>query len=461
MKSSVPTCQSLAEWLNTHVLLASALVLLCSTTPRVFLIWRADPIHLTKSIPDVPTYLTPAQSLIEQWAFLDGNGRPEVTRTPGYPAFIGFIMALAGGNLRTALVIQAIVLSGGVLVLYWLARRILPPLMAFIGGLLAAFSPWGAVLAGLPLSDGTFLLLLVLIFFVMKLIEDARNLSAVVFNGACLGLLTGAAILVRPIWPLIILVVGALFVRFGPKRKGVWLLLTVTLLCAATPVFLWQERNRREADFNGLSDITGKTVWRYLAAQVRAQVDGQDRFELTRAAMLDDSNWGLPVQDADDEHWRRSKAVFHEYPALTVYCFIRSAAEHAIHPSPDVLTWARLNFPGDFSMLALLWGGLLSLAYVGWRYKPASDRDDGAIDRGWLLIILLICLLLTMSSGTSFGQGSRLRAPLELIVPLLAAVGFVRVIRTGSRLAVRLKRRSSLGNIMYFARCKPQPRSFR
>jgi hypothetical protein len=49
------------------------------------------------------------------------------------------------------------------------------------------------------------------------------------------------------------------------------------------------------------------------------------------------------------------------------------------------------------------------------------------------LTFLVICLLLTLSSGISFGAGSRLRAPLELIVPLLAAVGLVRAIRTFHR----------------------------
>jgi hypothetical protein len=79
-------------------------------------------------------------------------------------------------------------------------------------------------------------------------------------------------------------------------------------------------------------------------------------------------------------------------------------------------------------LLALLWGGLLILAYLGWQYTPNTDRDNSAMDRGSLLVILVICLLLTLSSGISFGAGSRLRAPLELIVPLLASIGLVHVI---------------------------------
>src|SRR5262245_41638120 len=94
-------------------------------------------------------------------------------------------------------------------------------------------------------------------------------------------------------------------------------------------------------------------------------------------------------------------AIFREHSISTVYCFVRSAAEHAIHPSPDVLKPAKLNFYGDFLVLALLWGGLLMFAYLGWRPPSGTVWDAGEIDHGWLLTILVISLLLTLSSGLS------------------------------------------------------------
>ena len=203
------------------------------------------------------TYIRPAQSLIRQQAFLQ-DGEPEVTRTPGYPVFLASIMLLVSedlatqefnaftlenftdrinASLRPVLIVQAFILSLEVVVLYWLARRILPPVTAFIAGLLAAFSPWGAVLAGLPMTEGLFLLLLALIFFTMKLTAEADNQTAVAVGGACTGLLTAAAVLVRPMWPLVLLIGGAFFILYGPKRKGVWLLLSTTLVFAVTPFF--------------------------------------------------------------------------------------------------------------------------------------------------------------------------------------------------------------------------------
>src|SRR5688572_10339078 len=122
--------------------------------------------------------------------------------------------------------------------------------MALTGALLAALSPWGAVRAGVPLTEGLFLLTLVLLFFVMYLVvEHTKKLSTVLLGGVFLGLLTSAAVFVRPIWPLVPLVAIALFLLCGDKRQKAWILVAVMLVCAATPIYLWKARNLREAQF--------------------------------------------------------------------------------------------------------------------------------------------------------------------------------------------------------------------
>jgi len=42
--------------------------------------------------------------------------------------------------------------------------------------------------------------------------------------------------------------------------------------------------------------------------------------------------------------------------------------------------------------------------------------------------MLIICLAITLTAGVSFGAGARYRIALELIVPLLAGVGLVRIV---------------------------------
>jgi 4-amino-4-deoxy-L-arabinose transferase-like glycosyltransferase len=418
-------------WLTRHIITTSLIVFFCSACPRVFFIWRTDPaaaITDANGYSDGGQYISLAQKLIERGAFVDEAGTPHIHRPPGYPAFLAAMLFFADQDLHRALIIQAVILSCGVLILYWLARRILPPVIAFTGSLLAAFLPWGIAFAGLPLSDGLFMALLALIFFTIKFVEEAYKLAAAMLGGACTGLFTGIAVLVRPVEALILLVAATLFLRYGPRRKGAWLVLTAMLVCSVAPVYLWRERNRHEMHFESFSDIPAYNAWAMLAARVIAQVNGQDKWAVHSAFDREARSWGLSVQEKNDEYWRRAIAIFREHPLLTIYCFIRSAAEHAIHPSPDVLRPAKLVFYGDLLVLALLWGGLLILAYLGWRSPSSPDWDDGKINRGWLLTILVVCLLLTLSSGFSFGNGSRLRLPLELIVPLLAAISLARII---------------------------------
>lgn len=430
MAISASLTANFSDWLKSHVVVASLVVLFCAFLPRILIAWRADPSYLVKAYSDANTYIIPARSLIEQGAFLNSAREPDVHRTPGYPLFLALLMSLVGPSLHAVLLVQAGLLSLQVLALYWLARSLLPPTMAFFSSMLASFSPWGAVLAAIPMTEGLFLLLLTLNFLTIKFTEASRSRVLIILGGSCVGLLTAAAVLVRPIWPLVVLIAGALFLYYGPRRKGVWLLLAVMLTCSLTPLAIWRERNRRQAQFHGLSDIAGVTVWRYLASRVEAEATGRDHhLEKKTQVRLDKGPLKLPAQEAYDEHWRGAKAIFREHPLLTIYCFLRSAAEHALHPSPDVLRPARLNFSGDYVVLAFLWGGLLVLAGLGWPYAANPLWYADKIDKGFLLTMLVICSLLTLSSGVSFGIGSRLRAPLEIIVPLLASLGLLRQLR--------------------------------
>lgn len=68
------------------------------------------------------------------------------------------------------------------------------------------------------MTEGLFLLLLALIFFSIKITAEAESqpLSPSVVP---VGLLITAAVLVRPIWPLVLLIGGTFFVLYGPQQK--------------------------------------------------------------------------------------------------------------------------------------------------------------------------------------------------------------------------------------------------
>ena len=124
-------------WLKQHFILASLTILVCALGPRVGMAVVADPAQLAPPDSDSPTYLVPALSLIESGAYLNDHGNPEVSRTPGYPVFLAALMSIVGKDVHSLAITQSIALSTTILLLYWLANKILPPVMAFTGCLLA------------------------------------------------------------------------------------------------------------------------------------------------------------------------------------------------------------------------------------------------------------------------------------------------------------------------------------
>lgn len=417
-------------WLQQHFVLASLIILACSLGPRVGMALLADPAQLAPPESDSPTYLVPALSLIQSGDFLNDHGSPEISRTPGYPVFLAALMSMVGKDVHSLAIAQSIVLSGTILLLYWLALRILPPVMAFAGCLLACFSPWGIAQSVVILTEGLYLLMLAATFLLIKVLEETTSQRMTVIWAAVTGAVISGIVLVRPVWPIVMILGVVTILRCGLRRKGLLFIVTVFFVSALTPIHLWTNRNADVAGFNGLSDVPGKAAWFYLASRVTAQAESRDRWEVHRATMSTDNVAGQLPTLANKERWEKAMQVFASHPGLTVWNFLLSAIEHAAHPSPGMLSPVNLNFNGDYLLLASLWAGYLLLAYVGWRCSSDLSWDDGSIDRGWLFAILIACTAMTLSTGLTFGAGARMRAPLELIIPLLSGIGLVRIVRS-------------------------------
>ncbi len=418
-----------SEWLQSHAVLASLIILACALSVRLFFTYRADPSHLI--FPDSWTYSETATSLQQSGSFLNKYHRPEITRTPGYPLFLAALMTVLGTDIRILTIAQTILVSFSVLVLYSLARRLLPPLMAFTGALLAALSPWGAVRAGFLLSDGLFLLLLIVLLYVMYLvIQHTQSFWMTIAGGGLVGGITSAVVFVRPVLPLIPLVAVISFILYPAKRARAWLLVSAMLICALVPLQLWKMRNLQEAQFHGFSDVSGKAAWQWLGSSVMGQVPGAagDRWTMLRKAEQTENKWTFSLQEADDERWRLAILIFKDHPFLTIYTVGINAAEAFVHPQSNILTPAGLNFQGDTVVLGAVWAAFLLSAAFGIRHVWQERPPGVVIDRKWLLAMSIICGVLTLAGGVSFGAGARYRAPLELVIPLLAGVGVVRMI---------------------------------
>jgi hypothetical protein len=113
---------------------------------------------------------------------------------------------------------------------------------------------------------------------------------------------------------------------------------------------------------------SGKTIWRYLASRVKREVNGHDRFAIKDAAMQDERNWSLSVQEARQRAVEASqfclpRAPFPDCFFLTVYSFARSRRSmRFIHRRACA---GETEFPWWVFLLALLWGVILILAVFG------------------------------------------------------------------------------------------------
>ena len=148
---------------------------------------------------------------------------------------------------------------------------------------------------------------------------------------------------------------------------------------------------------------------------------------MLRAAEEAETQWTLSPQEAHDERWRLANEVFRANPFSTLYVFGLNAFEALVHPQASILTPAGLNFPGDTVALGGYWMAILLCAVIGGWHIWGRGQANDSIDRKWLLTMLIICLAITLTAGVSFGAGARYRIALELIVPLLAGVGLVRI----------------------------------
>lgn len=151
----------------------------------------------------------------------------EPTHAPGYPFFLGTLLALTGGSLPAVRLIQAALGAGLCVLTAALGARVLGDRRAGLaaGLLLAVYGPLVYVEVSL-LAEGLFLFLLMLaLWFALR--------------PAALGALLGAATGVRATaLPLVPLLAGLALLRPGRRRAAAWMILAWLAVLAPLLVFL-------------------------------------------------------------------------------------------------------------------------------------------------------------------------------------------------------------------------------
>ncbi|GIP40357.1 hypothetical protein J31TS4_36370 [Paenibacillus sp. J31TS4] len=164
-------------------------------------------------------YLESARVLLETGRFTYNDpSKPTVFITPAYPGFLASLMLLTGpGELheQTVRIVQAILVTVSLYLLYRLGRRLVGERAALWGTVLAAFYPPLWLMSNMLFTESLFLLMVLLLLGAAFRAEDRPTAgSAVLF-----GLLWAAAVYVRPtiaLWP------GLFFLLLLVRRRIPW-----------------------------------------------------------------------------------------------------------------------------------------------------------------------------------------------------------------------------------------------
>ncbi|HEV8268803.1 MAG TPA: glycosyltransferase family 39 protein [Thermoanaerobaculia bacterium] len=268
--------RSAAETRSQRFLLLLLLVTLAAKALYLALLWPAHPGVLWS--PDSGTYVRPALALLKTGTFSQSpapGSPPEINRTPGYPALIAGVYALAGER-PVALAAANIVLSTASIVLVAiLAGSLFGPEAALSAALLLSLEPGSFRYSTIILTEAPFVLVMLVFLAAAARFAESRRPAWAMAMGSALG----ASVLVRPILHYFVPIAAVvLFVglrRAGATRKRAGAVSIAFLLPASFFVGGWMLRNARVAGRPIVSTVEELNLYLYRAASVEAEASGE------------------------------------------------------------------------------------------------------------------------------------------------------------------------------------------
>jgi 4-amino-4-deoxy-L-arabinose transferase-like glycosyltransferase len=316
--------------------------------------WDNDVVERRVLIDDARSYHFLATSIVETGTF-EKFDSGFYLRTPGYPLFIAGVYLFAGRNPWVVLLLQIIIDSLTVLIIYWIARELgMRKRSRLIACALYAVSLVPAVCAVRLLSETlfTFLLMLTFLWFIRGLKREGTHWFIY-----C-GLALGAATLVRPLaLSLVFIFIGALiFSRLRIRTKALG---TTALFFAFFVVILpWQVRNNSHFGRYALSNLAGTNLCRCNVALTKAY-DEEISLADARAALE-----GTALAGVTDPFERSD-----------IYCDIAVG-----YIKKNTVVFAKYHVKGCVqTFVTTARGGLLDITG-----RPAASRNDMPLSAGFL-----------------------------------------------------------------------------
>jgi 4-amino-4-deoxy-L-arabinose transferase-like glycosyltransferase len=418
--------------------------------------------------PDSKGYIDPAIALLKQSSFSYNAAAPRdpnIVRTPGYPLFIAFIFSLFGENITCIIIAQVILSFLAAYLLYMLALYLFGQEVAFWAPILYLLDMNSFYLSMLAYTETLFVALAVAFFyFFARWYDKPKTISALL-----MGLFISLGTIVRPIlyyyfFILLVFIAG----RFWSKRAG-FARSTAHLAAYILPFLIivggWQYRNHIVAGTWEITSLTGQNMLYYHGASVYGKVKG---IPLEKAR--NEGSTLLTRQTYTPDQWiqaskRKGLELIINHPVMFLQGQFAGIAKTFISPGvnglaqqltlekpisighdellltlkqkgpgTDFLQWLRLNCKR--ALLTIYQLVYLCMIYLGvicaviLRNVAIRKGSAGANLRMHLLYIFYMIALVP-----GVGSESRFRVPVMPLFALISSVGWVAMLRGGSKRA--------------------------
>jgi len=278
--------------------------------------------------------------------------RPEIMRTPGYPALIGAVV-WTGLGVNGLLAVQCLFGAFCVVLVYGIGRTLIKrPGPALFAALIVALHPADIAAPTAVLTETVFTLMVLLGLWSVA-DHEKRNIGTTTFGGMMIGL----SVLVRPV-SIFLGPAVALWMIATDRRLKTLMLATLMTALSLAPGAAWMARNKSIGFGYRLSSIPYINSYFYTDAYMRITDQGGD--------WKDD--WPATVDTLMGE----LRAEMNLNPDTDAFSTMKALSLEAVRGNPSlygrVMRESVLKFFTDHSM-----GGLYQ--QLGLTYTPTGLRD--------------------------------------------------------------------------------------
>jgi len=392
--------------------------------------------------PDSMDYLRLSDSLAGSAQF-NQHDRPEVFRTPGYPAFLLLSIPFGPSWCRANALLQIAIDLALVYLTYLLGWMLVDQRTGLLAAAFQAVSAVAAVSSVRVLSDGLFAFLLTLaVLLAVHHLKTGRWWSLLWAAGVL-----GVSCYVRPVG-LAFGAVLAVVLLFRPKRFRRVVVLAGILVVLIVP---WIIRNGLRADYWGFSSFVSESMYAFSAPQTIARAEGlseQEGGQRLRHIRMEISPRPETVGQEVRAKRQAVLQVLQDHPLTYAQIHARGTLGFFLPGATDALQILGLT-SGQRGTLAVLrnrglraaakhyfgnngWAivcaaplvGILLIKYVGVLLGLVARGRFRFRAETWLLILLVVAAAVLPGPANH----PRFRVPVAPFLGVAAAVGWARLV---------------------------------